>query len=331
MKKFLENVGGAITLIVSAAIIWHAKIILFNSDLLKVVAPFKVTPVIGYTWGDELDDSPRYFWNNTAAKWHPGYRVPGFQMVSNEKVGSFSALPGYKFTSKDPNDFTTVWTQGQKHPIQQATSSIDEGSWNPNPGYKFLNNASGDSVTVWTPGLLHPDAKVISSYLENKWNAFPEYTFIGDESFAVSWDPEKAYMDYKVISSSTKDDYYAFPGYEFLDDQNNLHVVWKPGIRNFFDPQKIAGDVEGEWITDYDYTPPNNRASGFWKAVSFLIVGGLNHKLENAIGANPISEGVNHVAMDQFLDGLGQLITNSDDDPVYKIKPVKKHLIWKNN
>ncbi|OOQ57381.1 hypothetical protein BC343_14870 [Mucilaginibacter pedocola] len=209
-------------------------------------------------------------------------------------------------------------------------SGNDEGTWNAMAGYRRLTeNGNDDLRAVWVQGLLHPTEKVISSSTEGSWTPFPGYKLIDDNSLAVTWDTEgRGYNDLHIFSSSSPDDYIAYPGYEFVDDGNNLQTQWKMGLQNYLHPEQVSGVNEGEWLTDPNYTPPDNRASGFWQSFFSLVGAAVNNKIEEKVGENPLSGAVDDGLKRSFFNGVGKMITNDNDDPYNGVKPSKKHINW---
>jgi hypothetical protein len=151
-----------------------------------------------------------FFWDNNDVVWCPGFVHPKFNVQSAASENTWKALPGYVLNGAKEGDLSTTWKQGLQHPYMKAFSSPEEGRWVASLGYKFVMQDGLATDTEWAAGTTYPELKVTASDKEGNFNSFP--------------------------------------GYTFKNPNENLDVVWTPGLKDPNNPYKVSGDVEGSWV-----------------------------------------------------------------------------------
>lgn len=153
----------------------------------------------------------------STASWVPGAAHPQRPNVeASEKEGVWAPSPGYTWQADPPNgDFSVRWSPGAIHPLYpKLVAQEKEKDWNAVKGYAFLNDAPGDLRVKRVPGTKHPTAPHVRNTGPN------------------SWEPE--------------------PGYSWVDASagNDMRVVWKPGLKHPEFTHVIAGEKEGQFVTE---------------------------------------------------------------------------------
>jgi hypothetical protein len=232
---------------------WHANF--YFSSKTKISGFFQVMPAnIGYTWSDEANTNPHYFWQTT-------------------KV---------------------VWRKGIKHPNYNVQTTAIENNWSPMPGYIFANDIEGDLKTVWKIGLKHPDLNIFTSETEGSFHPGLGWEWVDPESknnLLVRWVPGQRFESLKVISKIEPNTWEPYAGYSFINPDKNIEVAWTPGLKDPTNhPDQISGSSPDEWLAINASSESETDTEPIWlNGLKFFAYGLIGDKIKENGGPNFIA------------------------------------------